>query len=131
MKTPQSNGITGGNRSGSRRATRLWFAAILALASAAWLLLTLTGVSDGGRSLLFVAEPLVVVALVVGFFSRRRKRREHRQLFPTPEDVHRHVDTVALRDLRDRKGVLHAVKTLREVAPSIPLNEAAELIKGL
>lgn len=78
---------------------------------------------------ILVATPVVVVLA-----ERRRRARQHADFvatYGTVEAAKATVDNDMLRELRDRKGPVEAVRALRKAHPGIPLNEAAQIIKSL
>jgi hypothetical protein len=79
VKTPSSKHTTGSERSASRAAALPWLLGILVIAALVWLLLTLTGVSDAGSSLLTVAWVMVVLSLAFNALARHRRRRGGRE----------------------------------------------------
>ncbi len=109
----------------------LWFVALLAAAGLLWLLLVVSGVTEGGTSLTAVAWTLLVLSFGVSSWARSKQRQRYRQRFPSLDDVRRHVDTEALRTVRDRDGQAVAVRQLRRQVPEVPLADATKLIKSL
>jgi hypothetical protein len=63
-------------------------------------------------------------------YSDRRKRNDwFSREFGTFENFRHSVDTDAVRQLRDEKGLATAVRSLRQQYPRLPLAEAARLVK--
>jgi hypothetical protein len=69
----------GNERSRSRAAALPWLLAILGVAALAWLLLTLTGVSDVGTSLITVAWGMIILSFLLNALGKRRQRRADRK----------------------------------------------------
>lgn len=109
----------------------IWFVALLAVAGVVWFLLVLSGATDAGTSLVVVAWVMLILSFGVSTWTRNRQRRRYRQRFPSIDDLRRHVDTEALRTIRDRDSQTAAVKRLRREVPGVPLAEAVQLIKSL
>lgn len=71
---------------------------------------------------------------LLGVDERRRRARQHADFvatYGTVEAARATVDTDVLRELRDRKGPVEAVRALRSAHPGVPLDEAAQIIKSL
>lgn len=108
----------------------MWFAAILVVAVGIWLGLVLTETSDPASATFTVAGICVFLAAVVDMATRKRRSRG-RQRFQSLDDLRKHVDSDALRTMRDRDGEVRAIKELRRQVPGASLADATHVVRGL
>jgi|GEM_PF-6729998 len=77
---------------------------------------------------------LVAVPVVVVLAERSRREAQQRQFsaaYGSVEAARATIDVTAVRAVRDREGVVQAVRLVRRQHPQIPLPQAAEIVRGL
>lgn len=109
----------------------MWFAAILVVAVGTWLGLVLTETSDPASATFTVAGICVFLAAIVDMATRSKRRSHGQQRFQSPDDLRKHVDSDALRTVRDRDGEVRAIKELRRQMPGASLADATHVVRGL
>ncbi|MGK5639318.1 hypothetical protein ACSNOK_13565 [Streptomyces sp. URMC 126] len=88
-----------------------------------------------GRNIWALALCTVLGTVCAGaaevYADRRRKRDWYTRTFASLDELRAAVDAPALRRIRDERGVPAAVRALRGTYPSLPLAEAARLVRTL
>ncbi|MBZ4323523.1 hypothetical protein [Streptomyces huiliensis] len=107
----------------------------LALWCGAAVAFVLAVLAYAGRSLwaltLCAALGTVLAGTAEAYADRRRRRDWYTRTFASFNELRAAVDAPALRRIRDERGVPAAVRELRSTYPSLPLAEAARLVKAL
>ncbi|EME97472.1 hypothetical protein J7W19_13450 [Streptomyces mobaraensis NBRC 13819 = DSM 40847] len=73
----------------------------------------------------------VLAGTAEAYADRRRRRDWYTRTFASFDELRAAVDAPALRRIRDERGVAAAVRAVRGTYPSLPLAEAARLVKTL
>ncbi|MFC4494152.1 hypothetical protein ACFPA8_08395 [Streptomyces ovatisporus] len=107
------------------------FLGLLAVAACVWLVLVLTDAAEPSDALVAVGGAFVILAAITDATIRHKRQARQKQRFPSVDAIRRHVDSDALRQVRDQKGEVPAVKELRKQVPEVSLADAVKVIRSL
>ncbi|GGO47719.1 hypothetical protein GCM10012287_20990 [Streptomyces daqingensis] len=124
-----SGGTPPGPQSQNRTMLKI-FLGLLVVAAVAWLALVLTDAAKPSDALVTVGGAFVILAAITDATMRHKRQARQRSPFSL-DDIRQRVDSDALRQLRDSKGEVPAVKELRKQVPEASLLDATKVIRSL
>ncbi|OEV09230.1 hypothetical protein AN218_22430 [Streptomyces nanshensis] len=109
--------------------------AVTLLASTLGPLLSYYRMADAGFVLILVALGAcwlaVPLGLVVSSMTKRQRRERYERAYPNRDALVQHLDSAAIRAVRDSNGLVHAIRALRKQVPDVPIADARAVVESL